>query len=268
MIFITGDCHAEYGRLNTFNFPEQKEMTRDDYVIVVGDFGYWTASNKQDYQLDWLENKPFTTLFIDGNHEAFRTNRYINLREQHKYKKGLYDLPVEEWHGGKVHRINEAVLHLMRGQVFDINGLLFFAFGGARSHDIDDGILDPDEYGGADTKAYKAKYKEMWKKNMMFRVKGFSWWPEEMPSEEEMAEGIRNLAAHDNKVDFILSHEGPASAVALYGNGHLETDVLSQYLQKIDNVTDFRKHIFGHYHDNKNIADKHILIYEQMLRVE
>lgn len=27
----------------------------------------------------------------------------------------------------------------------------------------------------------------------MFRVKGVSWWPEELPSDEEYAEAVRNL---------------------------------------------------------------------------
>ena len=33
MIYITGDCHSNFERFNTWNFPEQKEMTKDDYVI-------------------------------------------------------------------------------------------------------------------------------------------------------------------------------------------------------------------------------------------
>ena len=39
MIYITGDCHSNFERFNTRNFPEQKEMTKDDYVIICGDFG-------------------------------------------------------------------------------------------------------------------------------------------------------------------------------------------------------------------------------------
>lgn len=39
MIYITGDCHREFSRFNTQNFPEQYEMTKEDYVIICGDFG-------------------------------------------------------------------------------------------------------------------------------------------------------------------------------------------------------------------------------------
>lgn len=88
----------------------------------------------------------FTTLFIDGNHEYFRTNDYHIQQKEYKYCTGLMDLPVEEWHDGKVHKVSDSVIHLMRGQIFEINGLSFFTFGGARSHDIEDGILDPYDY--------------------------------------------------------------------------------------------------------------------------
>ena len=39
MIYVTGDCHADFTRFNTKIFPEQYEMTKDDYVIICGDFG-------------------------------------------------------------------------------------------------------------------------------------------------------------------------------------------------------------------------------------
>ena len=76
--------------------------------------------------MDWLDCKSFTTLFVDGNHENFDR---------------LYEYPVEEWHGGKVHKIRPSVIHLMRGQIFEIEGKSIFTFGGASSHDIDGGIL-------------------------------------------------------------------------------------------------------------------------------
>ena len=75
MIYITGDCHRNYERFNTRNFPEQKEMTKDDYVIICGDFGgVWDKekeTKEETFLLDWLDCKPYTTLFVDGNHENF-----------------------------------------------------------------------------------------------------------------------------------------------------------------------------------------------------
>ena len=33
MIYLTGDIHGETKRFSKKNFPEQENMTRDDYVI-------------------------------------------------------------------------------------------------------------------------------------------------------------------------------------------------------------------------------------------
>ena len=74
--------------------------------------------------------KKFTTLFVDGKHENFTR---------------LYNYPVEEWYGGKVHKIRDSVLHLMRGEICNIDNKNFFTFGGAKSHDIQEGILNLDE---------------------------------------------------------------------------------------------------------------------------
>ena len=41
--------------------------------------------------------------------------------------------------------IRPSVLHLMRGQLYDICGKRIFTMGGASSHDIRDGILEPDD---------------------------------------------------------------------------------------------------------------------------
>ena len=75
MIYITGDCHGEFNKFSTTAFPEQKQMTKKDIVIVCGDFGgIWDTdknSQHESYWLKWLDEKPFTTVFVDGNHENF-----------------------------------------------------------------------------------------------------------------------------------------------------------------------------------------------------
>ena len=89
-IFVTGDVHgvAEYGasRFSSRVWPLGRTLTRDDVVIVAGDFGFiWSGSNTDKYWLDWFESKPWTTCFVDGNHE----NHHL-----------LAGLPMREWNGG------------------------------------------------------------------------------------------------------------------------------------------------------------------------
>lgn len=250
MIFITGDCHQNFERFNASIFPEQNEMTKEDYVIICGDFGgIWSKdkeSNEETMLLDWLDYKSYTTLFVDGNHENFDR---------------LYALPTEEWCGGKIHRIRDSVIHLMRGQVFDIEGISFFTFGGATSHDIDGGILEPDD------PDFKNKRKELGKGILPYRINHVSWWAQELPSEEEMEEGLRNLAVHKNMVDFIVTHCCSSSTQALLGGGLYKPDILTKYLEEVKQRTEYKKWFFGHYHNNKNVNAEEILLYEQIIRI-
>ena len=250
MIYVTGDCHQNFRKFNTKIFPEQKEMTKEDYVIICGDFGgVWNkeVENKEEkHLLDWLEEKPFTTLFVDGNHENFDR---------------LYSYPVELWHGGKVHKIRPSVIHLMRGQIYEIDGKSFFAFGGASSHDIESGILDPED------PDFKEKKKWLDREWHSYRVNHITWWAQELPSEEEMQEGRANLAAHDNQVDFIVTHCCATSTQMLIDAQKLKPDIETDYLEEIKQTIQFKKWFFGHYHDNRNVGKKEILIYEQFVRI-
>ena len=96
MIYVTGDTHipVDIHKLNTQRFEGQKSMTKDDYVTICGDFGllfnYWETgksvpscpddlcwTKEELYWYDWLNEKPFTTLWVDGNHENFdRLKKY------------------------------------------------------------------------------------------------------------------------------------------------------------------------------------------------
>ena len=168
MIYITGDCHADFRKFNIESFPEQKDMTKEEYVIICGDFGgVWLRneeSEQEKWWMDWLEAKPYTTLFVDGNHENFDR---------------LYSYPVEDWKGGSVHKIRPSVIHLMRGQVFEIDEKKIFTFGGASSHDIDGGILELEDL---DFKQKRRQLDEDW---ISYRINHLSWWKEKFPSDEK-----------------------------------------------------------------------------------
>ena len=224
--YITGDTHGGFQRLGMKYFPEQKKMNREDMVIIAGDFGgLWGGTPAEKYWLDWLEDKPFTTAFLDGNHENFAH-----------------------------------VLHLMRGQVFDIEGYTFFTMGGASSHDIQDGILDPEEPG------FEERYWRMRRARAMFRVKGVSWWTEELHSDEEYEEARKNLDAHDWAVDYILTHCAPTSITQKIFPD-TQADRLTDFLEDIKNRARYHYWLFGHLHDNKAVDNKHILLWEQIVQV-
>lgn len=221
-IFITGDTHGDidFHKLTTENFPIEG-LTRDDYVIVCGDMGIVWGSNSDRYMQKWWESKPWTTLFVDGNHENF-----------HK----LYEYPVEEWHGGKIHRIMPHVYHLMRGQIFDIDGHSFFTMGGAASHD-------------------------KWARKL-----NVSWWEEELPSEQEMEEARHNLAIVGNKVDYIITHSLPASLLPfVVWNG--DQDSATIFLEEVFNKVKYKHWYCGHYHKDIDIPFRISIMYQSVKEI-
>lgn len=256
MIFVTGDCHADFHKFSTDAFPEQTGMTKDDIVIILGDFGgIWNKdgeNNGERYWLKWLNEKPFTTVFVDGNHENFD-------RLNSEYE-------VVDFHCGKAHKIRDSIYHLMRGEIFNFEGKSFFAFGGASSHDIDDGILSWEDF---DTEEeFKQTYKLWVKQNKMFRVNHLSWWAEELPSGNEIQNAENNLKKIDYKVDYVLSHCAPQSVVAYMYMGSSKSDKLTLWFEDLQGRLDFKKWFFGHYHEDRKILDKYILLYDQIVRIK
>lgn len=251
MVFLTGDVHGNYDWDKIYNEMEVgrlQNLTKEDYLIILGDFGFIWKNKPDEFENEWLEkieNLPFTVLFIDGNHE----------------NHGRLDaMPVEEWNGGKVHRIRPHILHLMRGQVFTICEKTFFTFGGASSHDIRDGVLEPND----------PRIRE-WSRNpfKLFRIRGVSWWERELPSPAEFKEGWKNLAAHNNKVDYVLTHCGSNKEIATIFHGKFQDgDVLTCYLDLILGEIEYKRHFFGHYHiDHANAYLKADILYYDVVRV-
>lgn len=252
MIYITGDCHADWSKFSCDSFPEQKDMTRDDFVIVCGDFGIWHNDSTEKWWFKWFEKKNFTLLFVDGNHENFDR---------------LYsdEFDIVDFHGGKAHRICENVFHLMRGHVFDLCGKKFFAFGGASSHDINDGILNPDDY--KTTKELVDDYNSRTRKGELLRINHLSWWDKELPTETEMKFGLSMLKKNKNNVDFIISHCCPQHVASVFSHGMYKQDKLTLYFNTISDTVEFNKWFFGHYHNNQTILNKYVMLYEQIVRV-
>jgi len=252
MVYITGDTHSIFNRFSTRTFPEQKDMTRDDFVIICGDFGgVWCDTFEERYWLDWLNQKPFTILFVDGNHENFDR---------------LYgdEFDVVNFHGGKAHKIRDNIYHLMRGHIFDLCGKKFFAFGGASSQDIRDGILDEKDY--PTRKDLIKDYNKRAKAGQMVRVNHLSWWKEELPSIEEMTLGVKELNKHDNAVDYVISHSLPQEICSLCGYHNPDTITL-YFNQLLRDGLVFTEWHCGHYHKEQRIMGKFYIHYKDINRI-
>ena len=233
-IFITGDTHGSYDmtKLSRRHFQEGKTLTKNDYVIICGDFGcVWGGElEKSDkWWQNWLDEQPWTTLWIDGNHE----NHDL-----------LQTYPVEQWHGGRIHKINNSIYHLMRGEVFTINDKTIFTFGGGYSTD----------------RAY--------------RKEGVYWWKGELPTHEEVNYALQSLEKYNNHVDIILTHDAPRDIkeylgfynlcdMSVYGEEYEDIHSTLYFFKK--NIV-FQDWYLGHYHIDKDIGNMHIL-YNEIIEI-
>lgn len=186
MIYVTGDIHGGYGNgedMHKLSVKRLKEnniiLTENDYLVILGDFGLPFLKKEIDerkgeytFWIKWLSEKPCTILWVDGNHENFEF---------------WENQPITEWNGGKVqlHPKASNVIHLMRGEVYEIEGKKIFAFGGAMSHDKERRICD------------KNSPKQ-------------DWWEQETCSVAECENAIRNLEKHEYCVDYVFTHTPPA----------------------------------------------------------
>jgi hypothetical protein len=217
MIYLTGDTHGgvDFHRLHRKQWTEQESLTREDYLVILGDFGgLWTPGDREIIEL--LDKRKFTTLFICGNHENFDL---------------LYKYPLEDWNGGKIRRVAHNVLHLARGQVFNINGNKIFTFGGANSVD------------------------------KVYRRLGTSWWPEEIPSYKEIEEGLTNLERVSNTVDYVFTHTSPTHMAERFFVDKLP-DPVSDMLDKFDEILTYKMWYFGHFHMDKRIDRFRCMYYD------
>lgn len=215
-LYITGDTHGHLSidKFTSKLWPEGKTLTKKDCVIIAGDFGlvFYPEGNKtEQYWLDWLEQRPWTTLFIDGNHENFPR---------------LYSYPEEERFGGPVGVIRPSVLHLKkRGHVYDIDGNNIWCFGGAYS--IDKAMRTagvswwPEEEPSREEMEYGLEQVEKYRGNFNFVV------THDCPS--RVLYSYSELLIYSRPEDIVVGRTG-------------------QYLEQIADLVKTKEWFFGHYH--------------------
>lgn len=145
--------------------------------------------------------------------------------------------PVETWNGAPVHRIAKNVVHLMRGEVYTIEEHTYFTFGGGNSGDRE------------------------------FRSESDTWWEQERPTREEIHKGMQTLQAHDNHVDYIITHEPPALLKDCLGVDAAEHVEVHRFFESIVKACIYRKWFFGKCHINKYIPVKFYAVFDAVLPV-
>lgn len=212
MLYVTGDTHGDYER---FTSSALKKLKKGDTLFICGDFGFiWDGSKNEEKMLKKIGKLKYNVCFIDGTHENFER---------------LRSYEVSEFKGGKVHHITGNLYHLMRGQVYDFDGVSVFAMGGGESPDID------------------------------IRSDLNSWSGDEIPTEAELTEGAQNLKKLGNKVDIIITHEPPMKIkgfLRLKDKEPVRVTGLNTYFEELGAACEYKHWFFGSMH----IDQVHLLV--------
>lgn len=228
-VYVTGDCHGEIDihKLNNKNFPQQKELTREDFLIIVGDFGFpWNDDSEDRFWLKWMNNKNFTTLFIEGNHDN------IDL---------IRTYPEEEWHGGKVRKIRENVLYLERNQVFTIYGKTFYTLGGAESTD----------------KEVRTESVNWWADEV----------PSEAELDKSLHVLADNNWKVDFILTHTCSRTVLNALGEEVVRSRIKGELLNDHFESIREKLNYEHWYFGHFHKDIRVTDKDTLLFNKVIRV-
>ena len=218
MVYITGDTHGEYER---FESKKLKKLTENDTLIICGDFGFlWDDSLRERQLLKKLSEKKYKILFVEGTHENYNMLSWY---------------PVVELYGGRARKIRGNIYQLLRGEIYTIEQMKYFTFGGGDSPD-----------------------KEMRKENG-------TWWREEMPSMVEMQYAVENLDKNDRCVDYIITHEPSMRDMALICR-RCRIDPLSTFLDELSRNISYKRWYFGSLHKNKKLPSAQC-VFTDIIRV-
>ena len=229
MIYLTGDTHGDASRLSAKHFPQGKDLTGNDIVIVVGDFGMiWdnVPSKSEEYWLNWLSEKPWMTLFLDGNHENFTR---------------LDALDEVKIFGGKAGRVNNTIFHLKRGEAYNIDGYKFFVFGGGKS--IDKAQRIPDVSWWDRELPNYAEYR-----NGCHHLARFS-------------HEFDYILTHDAPASIYVEMD---KKYGLVKEGNFD---LPKFLEKVRQSTSFKHWYFGHFHFNDTFDEKFSCLYHAVVQL-
>ena len=217
MIYFTGDMHGDKSRFGAWKL---RWLGKNDALVVCGDFGFlWDGSDAERRTLEWIGSRKYDVLFLEGTHDN------LDLLDQY---------PVEEWNGGLTHHICGNLRHLIRGNIFSIQGKKLLALGGGESRDAS------------------------------FRQSGENWWPREIPEFAEVEEWCRRVDEHGCRVDYVASHQAPTSVDSCVTGTVCEATALTAFMDRFQQDCEFQRWFFGAYHQNRFVPTKYQGLFDRV----
>lgn len=137
--------------------------------------------------------------------------------------------------GAPARKINDRVYMLLRGEVYTIEDKTIFAFGSglSESYNIISDIMSSDA--GS------------------------------LPTTEETENGLKNLEAVENTVDYVITYDAPVSAKTYIGESN--HNGLNTYFEQLYKLVNFKCWYFGRYHKDKAVTRLFKAVYEDVLPI-
>lgn len=229
-VYITGDTHGDFRDVT--RFAVRMSLDRDDIIVILGDVGLNFYLDRRDYWGKLKLGMTAPTYFcIHGNHEC-RT----------KHIKGYQ---TKEWNGGLVDYEPgyPNILFAHDGEVYNLpskDGTTHkvIVCGGAYSVD----------------KEYRIE-------------RGIPWFKDEQPDDETKKKVEDKLESLNWEVDDVFTHTAPKNfeptELFLPSIDQSKVDKTTEnWLQSIyDQIKYNGTWYFGHYHGDKHINDKMIMLF-------
>lgn len=224
MVYITGDTHGRFERIERFTL--QMQTRSSDVMIILGDAGLNYYLNKRDQKAkDYVNQFKITTFCLHGNHEA-RTQTIQTYIEK-------------TFHGGTVLYEPDYpnILFAVDGEVYDFDGLQCLVIGGAYSVD----------------KWYRLERHYSWWSDeqpddtIKARVEA---------KLKELDYKVDIVLSHTCPLHF-----QPREMFLPYFDQSTVDTSTEEWLEEIEAKLDYRKWYFGHYHTSKK-QDKYQIMYE------
>ena len=199
--------------------------------------------------------QPGDTLIICGdfgfiwNHSA-KEQKFLDKLAKYRFNICFLDgthenfallntYPVVPFCGGAAQRIRRNVFHLLRGQIYEIERKTVFTLGGGEPPESQ---LQNDE----ELDAVRP----------------------EIPDKNEMLAAVENLQKHDYKVDYIATHEPPASIrdfMSFSEMNRREMSALGAFLDELSKTATFEKWYFGSMHADKYISRSYASVFHELV---
>lgn len=226
-VYIMSDIHGDWRYIRNFLARLNCEYDNTDTIILLGDTGANFYFNKRDVEMKTkLNNLGINLFLIRGNHEE-RPSICAEKNPEKWHKESFWN--GEVWVENEYPNIKYAL---------DYVSFYYIPYWTDEEDLYCKTLVIPGAYS-------VDKYRRL--------EKGWSWFPQEQLTEEEMKAGLEIIGKEGWECDLILSHTCPISCEPTdlflpVVDQSLVDKSTERYLEEIEHNIYYNVHLFGHYH--------------------